>query len=115
MKDKNLSFSIKDGEAFFSHESTINFNPFQFIFDFKCVTPRIDVRSRDHNIITIAHNVVMMDIYQGRKFYEVLGSAIKKYEKEFGKITKPKILDKVEKKSKKTRSKKESTGVSYFG
>ncbi len=110
---RNLSFNIKDGDAFYAHELSINFNPMQFIFDFKCITPRIDVRAKESNVINIAHNLIMVDPYQSKQLHKILGDAIKKYEKEFGKIEKPKQLVKAEKKKGKKISKKDH--VPYFG
>lgn len=110
---RNISFNIKDGVTFYAHELSLNFNPMQFIFDFKSVTPRIDVRTKDNNVIVIDHNVVLVEPYQSKQLHKVLGDAIKKYEKEFGKIEKPKQLVKAEKKKGKIDSKKDH--VPYFG
>ena len=110
---KNINFNIKDGDAFYAHEMSINFNPMQFIFDFKCITPRIDIRSKDSNVISITHNVILIDPYQAKQLHKVLGDAIKKYEKEFSKIEKPKQLAVAEKKQGKVDSKKDH--VPYFG
>ena len=59
MEEKKINFNINDGDDFFAHEMSINFNPMQFIFDFRSVTPRIDVRSRDSSVISIKHNVAV--------------------------------------------------------
>ena len=109
--------NIIDGEAFFAHELSINFNPTQFILDFKNVTPRVDLRSKDKPSITIKHNVVMAEAYHAKMIYELLGRMVKKYEDEFGKIEKPAAVKKAEKKHKKSsksKSKKTET-PNYFG
>ncbi|MBU0627675.1 MAG: DUF3467 domain-containing protein [Nanoarchaeota archaeon] len=106
MVDEKINLSINDGDAFYAHELSINFNPLQFVFDFKSVTPRVDPRSKDRASIVMKHNVVLVDPYHAKRVYGLLGDVIKKYEKEFGKIEKPKVLQILEKKNKK--DKKES-------
>ncbi|MBI2140411.1 DUF3467 domain-containing protein [Candidatus Woesearchaeota archaeon] len=101
MVDEKINMSINDGEAFFAHELSINFNPLQFVFDFKSVTPRVDARSKDRASICLRHNVVLLDPFHTKKVYELLGNVLKRYEKEFGRIEKPKALQVLEKKSKK--------------
>jgi hypothetical protein len=117
MAEKKINFGIDDGNSFFAHEVSVNFNPTQFIFDFKCITPRVDPRSNEGPFININHNVVMLDIYHAKRFLEFLDKRIKDYEKEFGKITKPKPIKIVEKKrDKKSKEKKEKVATpSYFG
>lgn len=95
---KKINLSINDGHPFYAHELSINFNPMQFIFDFKNVTPRIDPRSRDRNTLCMIHNVVMTDPFHAKQILELLQEVVKKYEKEFGKIDKPKALKLLEKK-----------------
>lgn len=116
MAQKNLNFSIDNGDEFFAHETSINFNPNQFILDFKTITPRVDVRDKENAIIVIKHNIVMMDPYHAKKIAELMGGVVAKYEKEFGKIEKSKAMKKMEKKtktSKKTATVKDTPA--YFG
>jgi len=120
MQEKKINFSINEGDEFFAHEVTINFNPTQFIFDFKCVTPRSDPRIQQGPTLAIKHNVVMLDVYHAKKLHELLGNIVGRYEKDYGKIGKPKAIEKAEKnKSKKAKSmgkdKDLSTAPSYFG
>lgn len=117
MDKQKINMNIGDaGMDFFAHEASINFNPMQFIFDFKCITPRIDPRAKESAVINLKHNIVMLDVYHAKKFYDLLGEVIKKYEKDFGKIQKPKQLDILEKKSKKKEEKKdEIEAPSYLG
>jgi len=116
MQTPKINFNIADGEEFFAHEVTVNFNPTQFVLDFKCVTPRSDPRNKDGPNITLRHNVVMLDAYHALKLHELIGNVITRYEKEFGKIKKPKAIEIAEKK-KVTREKTldKSTAPSYFG
>jgi len=101
MSEEKINLNINEGDAFYAHELSINFNPLQFVFDFKSVTPRVDPRSRDRASIVLKHNVILTDPYHAKRVYDLLGTVVKKYEKEFGKIEKPKALQMVEKKSKK--------------
>tara|TARA_Y100000310_G_C20468430_1_gene708786 strand:+ start:378 stop:737 length:360 start_codon:yes stop_codon:yes gene_type:complete len=105
MADEKINMNINDGEAFYAHELSINFNPLQFVLDFKSVTPRVDPRSENQASISMKHNVVLVDPYHATRVYELLGSVIKKYEKEFGKIGKPEALKVLEKKNKKEAAK----------
>ena len=104
-------------QDFFAHEASINFNPTQFILDFKCITPRVDPRAKDSAVINLKHNIVIVDAYHAQRLYELMGEVIQKYEKEFGKIEKPKQLKIIEKKNKKSdKSDDKTTGTpSYLG
>lgn len=113
---KNVNMNIQDGDSFFAHELSINFNPLQFILDFKNVTPRVDPRSRESIVLNLKHNVIMMDPFHAKRMLGLLDKVIKDYEKEFGKIEKPKALDKYEKNvKKKGKGKAGKTTPSYFG
>ena len=115
---QKINMSIMDGDAFFSHETSINFSPTQFIFDFRCVTPRIDARSPTATI-ALKHNVVMMEPYHAKQFLNIMSKVVKKYESEFGKIEKPDSLKKFEKKKNKRIKKAEESKTvkspNYFG
>ncbi len=110
MAEKKINLNITDGDAFFSHETSINFNALQFIFDFKSITPRMDPRNSNGTVMALRHNVVLMDTFQAKRFHELLGKAIEKYEKNYIKITKPKVIEKLEKQraknAKQSKSKK---------
>ena len=99
-EEKKVNIGINDGMEFFAHETSINFNPTQFILDFKCITPRVDPRNKEGPTLVLRHNVIIIDPYHAKKLQELLGSVVGKYEKEFGKIEKPKQLKKAEKKIK---------------
>jgi CRISPR/Cas system-associated endonuclease Cas3-HD len=49
-------------------------------------------------VISIKHNVVMLDPYHAKKMLELFAKVVNDYEKDFGKITKPKAIEKMEKK-----------------
>jgi hypothetical protein len=97
---KRINISISDGPDFFAHEVSVNYNPTQFTLDFKSITPRIDPRVQDGATISLKHNIIMLDTYHAKKFHELLGKMVTTYEKEFGKIEKPKAIAKAEKKNK---------------
>lgn len=105
MPEEKINININEGDAFYAHELSINFNPLQFVFDFKSVTPRVDPRSKNRASIVLKHNVILVDPYHAKKTYELLGNVLKKYEKEFGRIEKPKPLQAAEKKNKKEAKK----------
>jgi len=118
---KNMNVTVSEGDAFFCHELSINFNPLQFMFDFKSVTPRVDIRSKDQPSIAIKHNLVMMDPYHCKKMHTLLSKVIKDYEAQFGKIKKPKAIEIMEKNAKDHQKNQQKNGPetiqapSYFG
>jgi len=110
---EKMNVSIDDGTSFYAHEVSINFNPLQFTLDFKNITPRVDVRNKDAPSIHIKHDVVMLDPYHAKMFSELLGRVVKEYEKGYGKIKRPKALDKIKKP--KTKPEAKTISPSYFG
>ncbi len=118
MQEEKVNLNIIDGDTFFAHELAINFNPMQFIFDFKSITPRVDPRSQTRASISLKHNVVMVDPFHAKKIYNLLEKTLKRYEDEFGAIEKPKALKALEKKQKQKEGadgKNEDSIPSYFG
>ncbi|MDP7140826.1 MAG: DUF3467 domain-containing protein [Candidatus Woesearchaeota archaeon] len=101
MEEKKVNFGVSSREPFFAHETSVNFNPTQFVLDFKCVTPLTDISTKEVPMISIKHNTIMLDPYHTKEVYKLLSRVIEKYEKEFGKIEKPKALLEFEKKHKK--------------
>ncbi len=99
MAQEQINVNIVDGEPFFAHEVTVNFTPTQLTMDFKCITPRSDPRSKKPSFL-LKHNVIMLDPWHAKSMLSVLSSVVQKYEQEFGKIQKPKALEKAEKKQK---------------
>jgi len=119
-KNQNLNMTIDDGEPFFCHEMSVNFNPMQVILDFKSITPRTDMRSKDRPVINVKHNVVMVDPFHAKRMLQLLNKVITDYESEFGTIEKPKAVAKAEKKMAKgqksaKKDKKTVSSPSYFG
>ena len=116
---KQMNVTIDDGKTFFANEVSINFNPLQFTLDYKNITPRVDVRSKEAPSIHIEHNVVVLDPFHAKMILELMVKVVKEYEKEFGVIKKPKALEKLHKKHAKKNDiktpKKTVTAPTYFG
>jgi hypothetical protein len=112
-----INFSISDGDSFFAHQASINFNPTMIFLDFKNITPRIDERSASRATLVLKHNVVMLEPYHALVFRDLLNRVIKDYEKEFGKIEKPESIKNLEKKkgSQSKQKEKEDATPSYLG
>lgn len=113
---QKINIQIKEGEVFFAHEMSANFTPTQFSLDFKSITPRTDPRSKQASFL-LEHNLVLLEPWHAKMVLQVLNNIVKKYEEEFGKISKPKSLEKAEKKHKKQVEAVEDATVtpSYFG
>lgn len=91
---KSINIGIDDGKEFFAHETSVNFNPTQFIFDFRCITPRIDPRSKETPFVSLKHNVIMVDPWHAKEMLRILTDSVAKFEEQFGKIEKPKAVQK---------------------
>ena len=120
MTEKQVNVQVDNGQTFFAHEMSINFSPLQFVFDFRNVTPRVDLRSRMQPVLNIKHNVVLVDPYHAKRILGLLKRVIDDYEKKFGKIKKPKALEKAEKLNKEAQEAQQRVGTpsgtpSYFG
>ena len=111
-KEKKVRFDIDNGETFFADEVGVIHNPMRVIFDFRSITPRVDIRNQDFQPLVLKHNVVMMDPYTAKTFLDIFSQNLANYEKQFGKITKPKALKKMDKKRSKTKKEEAPT---YFG
>jgi tetrahydromethanopterin S-methyltransferase subunit A len=114
MEEKQINVSINEGDSMFAHETTVTFNPTQFVFDFKSITPRIDMRNKEGHSLALKHSVIIMDPYQAKGMIDLMKKVLDDYEKKFGKIEKPKQLVKMEKKRKEEKQEK-TTAPSYFG
>ena len=110
-----INFVINDGDSFYANEISITFGPAQFSFDFKNISPRVDMRSQDGTkTFALKHNVVILDPYQIKNFMNILGDSIARYEKEFGTIEMPKQLKAAEKKFR-LENKPNKQVPTYFG
>ena len=116
---KKINFNINDGEAFYTNEMSITFGPAQFAFDFKNISPRVDMRSQDGSkTFVLKHNVIIIEPFQIKQFAKVLNDAIARYEKEFGSIEIPEAIKKAEAELKKLQKQESSIShdvPSYFG
>jgi hypothetical protein len=115
MAEEKINININDGKAFFANELSINFNPMQFFFDFRRVSPRNDPRSSKRPSVLCEHNVIISDPYHAKEIHRVLTNMLKAYEKEFGEIQKPDALGKFEEKRKtQSKDKPKAETPSYF-
>jgi hypothetical protein len=114
MDEKHINWEFEDGKAFFAQEVSINFTPLHLVLDFKNITPRIDSRTRTGPVFKVEHDIVVLDLFQAKRFHALLSQVLDGYEKDFGKITKPKVIEKFEAKQKDKKEDKEK-GPSYFG
>ena len=114
---QNVNLNINDGDAFFSNEVSINFNPSHFFVDFKCVSPRIDPRNQSGATFSLKHNVVILDPYAIKELSRMMNEIVARYEKDFGKIEKSRAAKEADKIRKKTKSKPvpEEKAPGYFG
>ena len=62
MKDKKVKFDIENGLSMFADEAGIVFNPLKITFDFRSITPRVDVRNQEFQTLVLRHNVVTMAV-----------------------------------------------------
>ena len=111
-----LNVRIRDGEQFFSNESSINFNPNELVIDFKCVTHTHDVA--DRRGLVLKHNMVIMNPFHAKNFLVMFSKVIKEYERRFGEIIKPEAVKRAEsmlKKEEKKKSESKKDAEIYFG
>jgi len=111
---KEIKFDIENGPVFHTDEVSIIHNPLKIILDFKNITPRVDIRNNEFQPIVIKHSVVVMDTWTAKNFSEALMENISMYEKKFGEIKKPKVIELAEKNAKKKGIQKKEMPA-YFG
>ncbi len=114
-----LNFAINDGDSFFANEMSITFGPAQFAFDFKNISPRVDMRNQDGSkTFVMKHNVILIEPFQIKQFAKVLNDAISRYELEYGNIELPAPIRKAEQELQKLTKKQDAIShdvPSYFG
>ncbi len=100
-EESKMNFVINDGDSFYANETSLTFGPAQFAFDFKNISPRIDVRNQnDSKTFVIKHNVVIIEPFQIKSLAKILNDSIARFEKEYGTIETPKAIAKERKKIK---------------
>lgn len=114
-----LNFAINDGDSFFANEMSITFGPAQFAFDFKNISPRVDMRNQDGSkMFVLKHNVILIEPFQIKQFAKVLNDAISRYEMEYGNIELPAPIKKAEQELQKAVKKQDAIShdvPNYFG
>ncbi len=111
---QHFNVEVQNGQDFFADQVSVSHNPLKFIIDFTRTTPRIDGSSQEQPRLVMSHNVLLIDPYLAKEFMDILKDNISRYEKRYGKISKPSQLKKVENEVKKNISSKESK-QEYFG
>ena len=112
---QDIRVSVNDGGEFLADEVSISHSPIRFILDFKNITPRLDVGDNAPRMV-LRHNVVIVDPHFARDLLNVLKENIEKYEKRYGPIKKPDVLQKAEKQAAKEGKKPDITKTQdYFG
>lgn len=111
--ENKVKFDIDNGNVFFADEIGIIHNPLKIMFDFKSITPRVDIRNQEFQPIVIKHNVIMVDPFIAKNFLELLKKNIANYEKQFGKIKQPEQLKKI--KPKKQKKEEKDNTPAYLG
>ena len=110
---KQVNVRVKDADPFLAHETTINYNPTEFVLDFKSITP---VQELNQQSLFIQHDVVLLTPWHMKSFFAAVEKVVKDYEKKFGEIKKPIEIEKAEKLMKKQQKEVVSTPVeNYFG
>lgn len=112
-----VNLRIRDGEQFYSNESSINFNPAEIALDFKCITHTHDLGDRKGLILK--HNIVLLNPFHAKNFLNMLAKVVRDYEAKFGEIKKPDSIKKAEtlvkKEEKKRKENVKKDAESYFG
>ena len=110
---KQVNVRVKDADPFLAHETTINYNPTEFVLDFKCITP---IQELNQASLFIQHNVVLLTPWHMKSLLVAMEKVVKDYEKKFSEIKKPSEIEKAEKILKKQQRDVVSTPVeNYFG
>ncbi|MBI2143776.1 DUF3467 domain-containing protein [Candidatus Woesearchaeota archaeon] len=108
-----LNIEVQNGVDFFADQVSVSHNPLRFVVDFTRTAPRIDGSATSQPRIVMSHNVVLIDPYLALEFVNVLKDNIARYEKRYGKISRPAQLKKLDEEAKKA-GKKEAR-QEYFG
>jgi len=105
---------VKDGDPFWAHETTINYNPTEIVLDFKAITP---IQELNQSSLLIKHEIVLLSPWHAKSFLGALQNVLADYEKKFGEIKKPAEIEKAEKLMKKQQKEttKTAPAETYFG
>jgi hypothetical protein len=101
------------GEEFLAEEVAVSHSPVRFVIDFKSMSPRIDIPGQPIRHI-LKHKIIKLDPFIAKDLLDVFRQNIEKYEKQYGKIEKPKALAKAEEEAKK-QGKAPHLKQDYFG
>ncbi len=110
-----INVEVQNGQDFYADQVSVSHNPLKFILDFTRTTPRIDGNATSQPRLVMSHNVLLIDPYLLIEFVDVMKDNIAKYEKRYGKITKPAPLKRVDEEMKKAGKKDTISRQEYFG
>ena len=120
-EEKKINFDVNNGKVFYSDEISVIHNPMKVFLDFKCTTPRVDVRNNQFQPLVLEHNLIILDPFLAKQLLSILRDNLDNYEKQFGPIKQPEQLEKAKKEAQKhikdantTKSTKEMH-PNYFG
>lgn len=109
---QQVNVEVQNGTEFFADQVSVSHNPLRFVIDYTRTAPRIDGSNTSQPRLVMSHNVILMDPYLAVEFMNVLKDNIAKFEKRYGKITRPAALKKIEEESRKGRK---EARQEYFG
>jgi hypothetical protein len=113
-REEGVRVDVGDaGPEFSADEVAVSHSPIRFIVDFKSITPRLDVHNHPPRHV-LKHNIIKIDPFLAKDFLEVLKKNIEKFEKHYGKISKPKAIEKAQEEAKK-KGKTPAFKQDYFG
>ena len=108
-EEQGMRLDVADaGPEFFADEVAISHSPVKFVIDFKSITPRLDMQGQQPRHV-LKHNIIKIDTFLAKDLIDVLKKNVEKYEKQYGKIEKPKQLERGKKERKKAKKQ------DYFG
>lgn len=111
---QEVRMNINDGDPFFADEISVIHNPLKFVFDFKNISPRLDMPGQPMRV-AMKHNVITCDPHMAKDFLDALKHNLDEYEKKYGKIEKPKALIKAQKERQAKSKKSKQPTADYFG
>ena len=109
-----INVEVQNGTEFFADQVSVSHNPLRFVIDFTRTAPRIDGNATQQPRLVMSHNVLLVDPYLAVEFINVLKDNVSRYEKRYGKITRPAPLKKLDEEAKKV-GRADAKRQEYFG
>ena len=102
-----------DNNPFVSNQQNVTIQTDKILLDFKNIYSQFDPANNE--TIIINHKMIILDPYIAKLFAGIVNNSITEYEKQFGKIAKPKAMAKAEEIAKTKTKPSSSTFHSYMG